>query len=134
TVERISDQLAQGARVLRVVKQGQVMLGAELVIELGKAPVIVGRLQKRIQVGDARRIASRQTGSAAFRREAHQSFGLINHLQVVDQIGRISWRLGAALSLIVEEEKSLVFHDRAAERAAKLILPQLVGQRRGLQE
>ena len=130
------DQGTGGARILDVVSDPQSVVGVYLVVDAHKTPVIVGRLQETIQVTFVCRMgvaATAQTRHAAFRRQAQHGLCVVNEVYIADQVRGIGRRLGAAFPFVIHKEKSLVFLHRPAEGSAKLVLPQLVGQRSRLQ-
>src|SRR5258708_26868998 len=65
------------------------------------------------------------------RQAEHRRLGIINRRDVCEQSRIVGGRFGASLSLVIGEDKCLVFSDRSANGAAKLILPQQVEAGRG---
>src|SRR5258708_12197905 len=65
------------------------------------------------------------------RQAEHRRLGIINRRDVCEHSRIVGGRFGASLSLVIGEDKCLVFSDRSANGAAKLILPQHVEAGRG---
>src|SRR6266571_5019113 len=94
------------------------MVGGNLVIESGKAVIIVFRLQD----------------TEILRRNSKRRLRRVDQRDVVEKHGRVRRRLAAPLPFIVHEEEGLVFFDGAAKREAELVLAQDIRLRVGLEK
>ena len=130
----VADQFSIVPRIFHHVAQRQAIVGIDLMVEAGKTIIIVDRLEHRLEIGKRRAHALRRRQVAAFRRKSKITLGLIDICNIVVEVRSVSGRLPTASTFVVQKEKRSVLADGAAESAAVLVLPQIMGQRRGLQK
>src|SRR5208337_780656 len=130
---RLADEFSQVARILYVVAQREVIIGVELVIDSGKAVVVVLGLQNPLKIRQGCARAVFRLKRTALRREAEIFFCGIEVRDACAHIGSVGGRCAAAVPLVVREVERLVFYDRAAKSTAELVFAYGVRQGRWLQ-